>query len=100
MPRFASRRVVVLPLLFVLALGAAACGKRAPLGPGFRALGPYATPEGGIAFERAGLTLRLREVRGSERAGVLRELAGARVDPFDVSKDGEPFFRTFVLDLA
>ena len=71
----------------------------APLAPLYRVTGPGATPEGGFAVGHAGMKLELREIGPGERFRMLEELVGLSADPFDLVKDGEPFFRTFRLDI-
>jgi hypothetical protein len=91
----AMTRAVLGRSILLLALGA--CAGTARLGPRFEAIGPEAGGAGEAVVSVRGLRLEVRELGAAERGRWLSERTGAGADPFAVTRDGVPWFRTFLL---
>lgn len=68
------------------------------LGRHYRAAGDFALPDGSARMVTAGVSLTVRELHGASRAAFFRG-AGIDADPFEVLRDGEPVFRTFLMQV-
>ena len=65
----------------------------------FTATGPTAITSGASEIRARGIVAQVFEARGTLRMSILRELTGARVDPFDVEREGFPVFRVFAIEI-